>query len=111
MKNIMDIINQIQEESRNKRFSVAYEMYKELKIEIIENVINKVECAIINTMLEGVSFTDVKLNRQEFSYTEEISTYFEGKGFAVFYNNIYNENGTQDYYMHISWGSKELNFQ
>jgi hypothetical protein len=111
MKNMMDVINQIQEKSRNKRLSAAYEMYKELKIKIIENVTDKIEYAIIYTMLEGGAYTNVDLNQQEFSHAEEISTYFENKGFKVYYNSVYDEDNSKEYVMHISWGSKELNFQ
>jgi hypothetical protein len=111
MKNMMDIINQIQEESRNKRLSAAYAMYKELKIEVIENIINKIEGAIVFAMLEGMAYTNINLNQQEFSHEEEISKYFEDKGFKVYCDKFYNEDGTKEYFMHISWGSRELNFQ
>lgn len=109
--NVMNLINQIQEETRNRRLSTAYEMYKELKVEVVERIINKVEQAIVNAMMEGEAYTNVNLSRPEFSHEEEISDYFENKGFKVYCDKSYNEDGTKEYFMHIIWGSRELNFQ
>ena len=111
MKDIMNLVNQIQETTRHNRLKSAYEIYKEMKVEIITNILIKAEQEIISAMLEGYAYTNVQLTHMEFSHNDEIREYFEDKGFRVYCDKFYNEDGSKEYFIHISWASNELNLQ
>lgn len=109
MNNMLNLIDQIQEETRDRRLSTAFAVYKEMKVEIINQITIKIEQAIIDAMMEGKAYTNVDLTQPEFSHEEEIKLYFEAKGFKIYCDRYYNEFDKKAYFVHIEWGSRELN--
>ena len=76
---------------------------------LIADIKNKVEQAIIDAMMEGKAYTNVDLTQPEFSHEEEIKVYFEAKGFKTYCDRYYDEFDKKAYFVHIEWGSRELN--
>ena len=103
MNNMLNLIDQIQEETRDRRLSTAFAVYKEMKVEIINQIKIKVEQAIIDAMMEGKAYINVDLTQPE------IKLYFEAKGFKIYCDKYYNEFDKKAYFVHIEWGSRELN--
>ena len=102
------VVNELQEKARVNNLKTAHEMYKQLKIEIIQNSLNRIEREIVQAMLEGSASTNIKLNRIEKSHGEEIANYFREKRFHVNFDTIYMEEGPE-YFICIEWASIDLN--
>ena len=109
--NIMDmIVNEIQEKSRVNNLKSAHEIYKRVKNEIIQNLLNKMETEVVDAMLAGYASTSVNLTKVEFSHGEELANYFRKKGFNAYCDRFYNEEG-KEYFIFIEWAASELNLQ
>ena len=110
MENMMNIINQIQEQTRTNRIKAAHEMYKKIKEEIISKVLFRLEEEIVSAMIEGMTYVNVTLTKLEASHGEELRKYFESKGFNVYCDRMYH-NDVVEYFIFIEWASNELNLQ
>lgn len=111
MENMMNIINQIQEQTRVNRIKAAHETYKKIKHEIISQSLSRLEREIVCAMIEGYAHVDVKISKLEYSHKEELQRYFEDKGFKVYCDRMFEECGGVEFYIFIEWASKELNLQ
>lgn len=108
---IMDmIVNEIQEKSRHNNLKFAYEVYKTKKVEIIQNLISKIEYEIINAMMNGYASVSIKISKMEFTHNVELTTYFKNKGFKSFCDKFYDETEVE-YLLYVEWASKELKLQ
>lgn len=108
---LMDmIVNEIQEKSRQNNLKFAYEVYKTKKVEIIQNLISKIEHEIINAMINGYASVSVKISKMEFTHNKELTTYFRNKGFNSFCDKFYDETEIE-YILFVEWASEELNLQ
>ena len=108
MENMMNIINQIQEQTRVNKLKTAHELYKKVKQEIVSQTLFRLEHEIVAAMIEGYSHIDVKITKLEYSHKEDLQKYFEDKGFKVYCDKMFEENGIE-FYIFVEWGSKELN--
>ena len=104
------VVNEIQEKVRVNNLKNAHEIYKHLKDELIQNILNRLEQEVVKAMLEGCASTNIKLTKVESTHGEELSNYFRNKGFNAYCDKFFGEEGLE-YSMFIEWTASELNLQ